>query len=283
MSNRSEPAAVTPGLLVEWGLPDPGDSKKARGRACVVGGSARSPGAVLLAGEAALRVGAGLATLFVPAEVAPGLAVAFPEAGVVAWTDGLRDGLPGAAAGELGRAQAVLVGPGFDDAEETEARLRTVAAAADVPMLLDAFALGILPRLDRGVLPRELVLTPNREEAAILLGEQEEEADADAVREIARRFDAVVCCYGVIAAPDGAAWRVHGGGPGLGSSGSGDVRSGAITGLLARGVEPVRAAVWGTWLHTRAGNRLAAQRGLGFLARELAAELPVALREIVAP
>ena len=34
---------VTPELLREWGLPDPGDSKKSRGRVMVVGGSAARP------------------------------------------------------------------------------------------------------------------------------------------------------------------------------------------------------------------------------------------------
>ena len=64
MSSRSE--EVTPALLRGWGLPDPGDSKKSRGRVMVVGGSRRSPGAVMLSGEAALRVGAGRVGLVVP-------------------------------------------------------------------------------------------------------------------------------------------------------------------------------------------------------------------------
>ena len=42
------PEEVTLALLREWGLPDPGGSKKSRGQVVVVGGSPRSPGAVLL-------------------------------------------------------------------------------------------------------------------------------------------------------------------------------------------------------------------------------------------
>ena len=64
MSSPSED--VTPELLRAWGLPDPGDSKKSRGRVIVVGGSRRTPGAAVLAGEAALRVGAGRLGLVVP-------------------------------------------------------------------------------------------------------------------------------------------------------------------------------------------------------------------------
>ena len=52
MSNPSDAPEVTPALLREWGLPDPGSSKNSRGRLIVVGGSKTSPGAVVLAGEA---------------------------------------------------------------------------------------------------------------------------------------------------------------------------------------------------------------------------------------
>ena len=67
---------------------------------------------------------------------------------------------------------------------------------------------------------------------------------------------------------------------GLGTSGSGDVLAGVIGGLLARGASPTTAAIWGVFLHGRAGGRLSASVGtLGFLARELLAEIPQALME----
>ena len=51
--------------------------------------------------------------------------------------------------------------------------------------------------------------------------------------------------------------------------------AGLIAGLLARGADPLRAAAWGVYLHGEAGNALAASRGrVGYLARELAAEVP---------
>ena len=84
-----------------------------------------------------------------------------------------------------------------------------------------------------------------------------------------------------IAASDGRLWEDQSGGAGLGVSGSGDVRAGVTAGLLARGADPEQAAVWASHLHGRAGERLAAQVGrLGFLARELPAEIPRALAEI---
>jgi NAD(P)H-hydrate repair Nnr-like enzyme with NAD(P)H-hydrate dehydratase domain len=65
------------------------------------------------------------------------------------------------------------------------------------------------------------------------------------------------------------------GNAGLGTSGSGDTLSGVIAGLAARGAELVQASAWGVFLHGRAGDVLARKVGpLGFLARELLAEIP---------
>ena len=84
----TEPTKVTPRLLRDWSLPEPGSSKHLRGRVVLLGGSARTPGAVQLPGIAALRVGAGHLSLAVAAPASVGLAVATPEAGVagLAWT-----------------------------------------------------------------------------------------------------------------------------------------------------------------------------------------------------
>jgi hydroxyethylthiazole kinase-like uncharacterized protein yjeF len=287
MPNRTDDtddgALVTPSLLSEWGLPDPGGDKKARGNVIVVGGSRRTPGGVMLAGEASLRVGAGRLAVFVPASIDAHLGAVLPEAGIFALPDEATDPFEEAARGRLSSAGAVLVGPGFDDADETRETLLQVAATHPERLVLDAYALGILPQVDRSVLPDGLMLTPNKEELAILLDADPDGVAEDlvsAVRDAARRYRAVVTCYGVIARPDGETWRVEGGGPGLGTSGSGDVMAGAVAGFAARGADLMHAAVWGTWVHTRAGNRLTERLGLGFLARELAAELPLALREV---
>jgi NAD(P)H-hydrate repair Nnr-like enzyme with NAD(P)H-hydrate dehydratase domain len=209
---------VTAATLRRWPLPEPGSDKEARGRTLVVGGSARTPGAVLLAAEAALRSGAG------KLQVATARSVAAP---VGKHPDGLHH--------------------------------------------LDGRA----------------VLTPNLTELALTLGTDPEDIGddaADATARLAARARAVVSCGGAeswIAAPDGRAWLDQTGGVGLGVSGSGDVRAGIVTGLAARGADAAQAAVWGTYVHGRAGDRLAAQVGrLGFLARELLAEVPRVLAEI---
>jgi hydroxyethylthiazole kinase-like uncharacterized protein yjeF len=280
MSNQGE-SPVTHDLLREWGLPDPGDSKKSRGDVIIVGGSRRSPGAVFLAGEAALRVGAGRLAVVVPASIEGQLGVVMPEAAVHSLPEDASDDIGDGVRRAIESADAVLVGPGFDDPDETRETLLAVARCDVRRMVLDAYALGILPDVDRDALPDELVLSPNREEAAILLGHEPGDDEEPDLFEIARRYRAVVNCYGDIVTPDGEQWSVRAGGPGLGTSGSGDVLAGAIAGFVARGVPVSRAAVWGSWTHARAGDRLTEQTGIGFLAREIPAELTRAIAEVV--
>ena len=300
MSRRGEPDQVDDRMLREWPLPAPGGSKNARGRVVVIGGSDHSPGAAMLAGIAALRVGAGRLTLVTPPRVALPIAVAVPEAGVLALGDGGLDAARGplgdAVRSELARADAVLLGPGLDDPGLSRRLIEAVCADDGVgaPLVLDAFALGVLPQLDVA-LPRETVLSPNLEEAGILLGEDRgDPRDGDAretsdddldvaatVARIADRYGSVTTCFGEVAAPGDRAWHVEAGGPGLGTSGSGDVLAGAIAGLLARGADAARATVWATYLHASAGDRLSGRiSDVGFLARELCDELAHALATV---
>ncbi|MFF1877228.1 NAD(P)H-hydrate dehydratase [Leifsonia sp. NPDC058230] len=279
-------STVDAALLRGWPLPEPGSSKRERGDVLVVGGAARSPGAAQLAGLAALRVGAGRLTLAVGSSVASSVAVAVPECGVVPLEETTDGGILGRSllrvARELKTAGSVLVGPGLDDVREARRLLRRLPALVppDITVVLDAFALGALagrPGLGR---VRRRILTPNTDEAALLLGRDIRDLDRD-VLSIARRYSAVVSCHGRVAAPNGRLLLVRDGGPGLGTSGSGDALAGAIAGLAARGCEPLQAAAWGTFLHAAAGESLAREVApLGFLAGEIVQRLPFELAAV---
>ena len=291
---ESTPQTVTPLMLRDWSLPSPGASKYDRGQIVVVGGDKRSPGAALLAAEASLRVGAGRLTVAIAESVAITAAVALPESGVVLLPETASGHIDGSrldeAADDLGKADAVLVGPGLDDAEQAAVLVAGLpeVVGEDAVVLLDAYALAALPDSpSRDALSGRLVLTPNLGEAASLLGQDDpldagsdDQLDA-ATLEIARRYGAVVSCQARVAHPDGRLWRIGTGHGGLGTSGSGDVLAGAIAGLSARGASREQAAVWATHAHAAAGDRLAVAVGpLGFLARELLEELPRVLVEI---
>lgn len=244
----------------------------------VVAGSREVPGAARLAAEAALRAGAGKLQVATHAAVAPMLGLLVPEAMVVALPE------PGGDLGRLleqaSRCDGLLIGPGLDEGEATVALTRALAGAAEeAGVVLDAAALAAAPNLTGRRSPP--VLTPHAGEMASLLDRPREAIEADpeqTAREAAERFGCVVALKGVvthIAAPDGQALVHRDGHIGLGCSGSGDVLAGIVTGLLARGAEPVQAICWGVYLHGQAGARLGERVGaLGYLARELPAEVP---------
>jgi hydroxyethylthiazole kinase-like uncharacterized protein yjeF len=285
----SDPDLITPELLRDWPLPDPAGSKKTRGQVVVIGGAARTPGGVALAGLAALRVGAGHVQLALAGSVAPALAATFPEAGVIPLPERQSGTVRGSAAAAtcaeaVATADAVLVGPGLDDADEAAALLHDLLphVGDDVALVLDAYALGVLPGLRDALRARAVrpVLTPNAEELGRLLGHEVDPRQED-VLAAAMRYESCVTAQATIADPDGPSWRVPSGHPGLATAGSGDVLAGLVVGLLARSAEPAQAACWGTYLHSVAGERLAsAVGGVGFLARELVDQVPPVLAEL---
>ena len=103
----------------------------------------------------------------------------------------------------------------------------------------------------------------------------------NAGRRCAEHYQCLVLVKGAqshVVRDNGEVWKYPGGGPGLGVSGSGDVLAGIVGGLLARGAEPLTALLWAVWLHGEAGRSLAGKVGkLGFLAREIPAEVPALL------
>jgi hydroxyethylthiazole kinase-like uncharacterized protein yjeF len=131
------------------------------------------------------------------------------------------------------------------------------------------------------------VLTPHAGEMAGMLDADKEDVLRDAqqtAQRAARRLRAIVALKGAetfISAPDGETYCNRTGNVGLATSGSGDTLSGIISGLLARGASPLQSAVWGVYVHGRAGDQLARRVGpLGFLARELLAEVPHLMSEL---
>ena len=289
----SEPVLVTSGTLHDWPLPEPGSDKEARGRVVVVGGSRGTPGAVLLAGEAALRAGGGKLQLATAESACTAIAVAVPESMVIP--------LPETSEGRIGTAAAdpvveasdgadvVLLGPGLLGVDDSVALIEGILPRLDTTVVIDALASAYVTAHPDGLrhLGGRCVLTVNPTELARILDRDEDEVSIDplkAARDAAELVQAVVLCGGsekAVATPDGAAWLVQVGGPGLGVSGSGDTQSGIVAGLLARGAMPAQAAVWGAFLHGRAGELLAVSVGaVGFLAREIPSLVPALLAEL---
>ena len=261
--------------------------------AMIIGGAAEVPGALLLAGVAALRVGAGKLQLAGPRSVAPSLGVALPEARVFSLPesgDGFLDRRCGSRAADCAHgADAILIGPGMLNDDAIRGFMdELIRKIADKQIVIDAAALTAL-RGGRYRFTEEtrVVLTPNIAEMARITGETRVALETDphgAAITVARDFNAVVVLKGAetyIATPYGEVFRYAEGEVGLATSGSGDILAGTIVGLLARGATLDQAAVWAVYLHGAAGNRLKRRIGpIGFLARELADEIPQLLNTL---
>jgi NAD(P)H-hydrate epimerase len=237
------------------------------GTALIAAGSASYTGAAWLAGQAAYRVGAGLVTLAVPAPLHAALAGGFPEATWVLLPE--QGGFIAARADaalrpHLGKATALLVGPGFGLEPMTAEFLARLLSSTDAglpPMVVDADGLKLLRQIPDWArrLPSPAVLTPHPGEMSVLTGLPKEQIQADRLGLAGRcsqEWGHVVVLKGaftIIAAPDGAAAIIPVATPALARAGTGDVLAGLIAGLRAQGVQAFEAAVAGAWIHAYAG------------------------------
>lgn len=260
--------------------------KDSKGRILVIAGSREVPGAALLAATAAMRAGAGKLRILTGESVAPQLGIAMPEAMVMGLPEDEQGALLPAALARIAdgatKMDSVVAGPGMSRAKVC-ADIARCLLQSQASLALDAALLHSLEpaQAGRSTTP---VLLPHAGELASLLDCEEEEIEREPIRcgqRAAERYRALVLVKGVtshVVTQSGETWTYEGGAPGLGVSGSGDVLAGIVGGLLARGAEPLTALLWAVWLHGEAGARLAHKIGpVGFLAREIAGEIPALL------
>jgi NAD(P)H-hydrate epimerase len=270
------------------------DAHKGRfGHLLVVAGSLGKTGAAVLAGRAALRSGVGLCTIAAPASQQPIVAGQAPEY--------MTEAMPETAARSLSleakervldlarRMDAVALGPGLSLDPETQELARTLIREVERPLVVDADALsalaGHLDLLRHAAGPR--ALTPHPGEMARMLGIGIDAVQADRLevtRAFSREYGVALALKGagtVIGGPDGRIAVNPTGNPGLAKGGSGDVLTGIVGALLARGLEPVAALEAGCYLHGLAGDLAAGERGeVAMIAGDVIETLPGALRAL---
>jgi NAD(P)H-hydrate epimerase len=284
-------ASVPPMLaLVEaidvrgWISPREPDANKWSAGLLVVGGSGGMTGAPLFVSHAAMRVGAGIVWCGVPGSEAAARASgtevvvrALPEG-----HDGTLCALPDDVLDALPRFRAVAVGPGLGTAGATRDAVRDLVGRVESALVLDADGLNAFAG-DAGALHARrgpTVVTPHEGEYARLLGEPVGDDRVAAARRLAAATGAIALLKGpgtVVADPGGRAVVEPVGDAALATAGSGDVLTGIIAGLLARGVEPFAAAVAGAFLHGRAAARAG---HTGLVAGDLVAALPRTLEDL---
>lgn len=247
----------------EWMVVEDGDAmlpvrpreahKWSAGSVAVVGGSRGIVGAAVMAGRAALEFGAGSAAVVVPGAVQAQAAAMDPGLLTVGIGTGERHDDPSAVLTATGRFDVLALGPGLG--EGTEEFVSEIVARWDRPLVLDADALttASVDAITKRTAPT--VLTPHAGEFERLAGEA---AIPSAAVGLARKTGAVVLLKGSPTFVMGEErWVVTSGGPELASIGTGDVLTGMVAALIARGMPPEEATRAAAHLHGRAGAGIA--------------------------
>jgi ADP-dependent NAD(P)H-hydrate dehydratase / NAD(P)H-hydrate epimerase len=263
--------------------------KRASGVVLVVAGSREMCGAPRLIARAAARVGAGLVTLAVPegslAVVSEALSEptfrALPETEVGSVSP---EALP-VVLEAAERADAIALGPGLSTHPRTMELVRELVRVSPIPIVLDADGLTAFTGDARALRDAgsDTVLTPHAGEFARLAGPDGPDPAHDpmaSVRWLAAACGCTTLLKGsrtLVAEPGGLVTVNPTGSPILATAGSGDVLTGMISGLLARGSSPAEAARAGAYLHGLAGTVAGRERGEGTVAGDLIEAIPAAV------
>ena len=264
---------------------DPWGHKGTFGKILLLCGSLGFTGAAYLAAMGALRTGAGLTFLGVPESIYAIEAVKLNEPVVFPLPDRegklSRDAIPQILE-RLPAMDAVLIGPGLGQSEDTFLVVKSVLENADCPVVLDADGINLLSAHRDIVRGRTspTVITPHDGEFGRLGGIIGEDRMA-AAREMARDLGCVLLLKGhETCITDGVTDYINTtGNPGMAVGGSGDVLAGIIVSLLGQHIPPLEAAAAGAWLHGAAGDLCARELGqYGMLPTDMVQTLPRLLK-----
>lgn len=267
--------------------------KGSYGKAKVIAGSTGMAGAAILTCKAALRSGLGLLRLYIPESLNHIVKTSVPEVITVPLQE-MRKGVIGithitSVIEDAADSNVFIIGPGCGVTSELSEIVKRSLQTVECPMVLDADALNVLAK-DLSVLQERkapVILTPHLGEMARLSGKTIEEIEHHPIFtavEFAKEHGVYMVLKSartVVATPEGKVYVNLNGNSGMATAGSGDVLTGIITGLLAQGIEPLKAALTGVYIHGRTGDAVAEEKGEhGLLAGDLVEKLPYVIKEM---
>ena len=226
------------------------------GHALIMAGSKGKTGAAVLAAKACLRSGCGLTTVHCPADSLKIIQTAATEA--MSTIDENLDYI--SMIPDLSPFSAIAFGPGCGQNKATATSLKLLIQESKAPLLIDADGLNILStnKTWLAFLPENTILTPHPGEFKRLFGESKNDFNRlEKAIELAVKYKFIIVlkgAYTAIVSPIGQVFFNCSGNPGMAKGGSGDVLTGLIAGLLARGIPALNAALIGVYLHGLAGD-----------------------------
>ncbi len=233
------------------------------GHALLIAGSYCMAGAAILAARACMRAGVGKVTVNTPRRNIAILQTAVPEAVL---QTGNEETIFSEAV-DTDDFDALGIGPGLGQSEQTAIALISQLRRTQCPIVVDADALNILAnhRAWMQQLPQGIIMTPHPKELDRLEGHSADSYERlNKARNLAQRIKGYIVLkgrYTAICLPNGHILFNPTGNAGMATAGSGDVLTGIITGLLARGYKQQEACMVGVYLHGLAGDLAAAELG----------------------
>ena len=254
------------------------------GHALLLAGCHGMAGAAILAARACLRAGSGKVTVRTARRNNDIMQISVPEA--IVSTDKedhhISEALP------MEDYDAVGIGPGIGTNEHTAIAIITQIRRSQVPIVLDADALNILAshRAWLQQLPPGVIMTPHPKEMERMAGNRfsnsyERLCKAQDMAEQLKAYILLKGKYTALCTPDGNIIFNSTGNAGMATAGCGDVLTGIITGLLARGYQKGDACLLGMYLHGLAGDLAARELGKeSLMASDIIAFLPKAFNRL---
>ncbi|MFK7814332.1 MAG: NAD(P)H-hydrate dehydratase, partial [Maribacter sp.] len=224
------------------------------GHGLIIGGSKGKIGAVSLASKACLKSGAGLVTAYIPECGYVSMQTALPEVMV------LTGGEDEISKIEFDIVPSVIgIGVGLGTNDDTVKAFSDFLGKNKTPLVIDADGLNILSKSKTLLkkLPSQTILTPHPKELEGLVGKWKDDFDKlKKTKALSRKFDCIVVIKGAhsITIYGNKGYVNTTGNPGMATAGSGDALTGIISGLITQGYEPLKATIFGVYLHGKAGD-----------------------------
>lgn len=253
------------------------------GNALMIAGSYGMAGAAILAARACLRSGVGKVTVHTPRRNNDIMQVAVPEAIIKQDKEETIFSEPV----ETMDYDVLGIGPGLGQSEQSAVALIAQMRRAQCPTVVDADALNMLGshRAWLQQLQKGTILTPHPKEFDRMMGHSSDSYERLAkARDMAERQGVYIILKGhhsALCTPSGTVYFNSTGNAGMATAGSGDVLTGILTALLARGYTQEEACLLGMYLHGSAGDIAARKKGMeSLIASDIIDCLPEAFMKL---
>tara|TARA_S200000501_G_scaffold5420_1_gene4716 strand:- start:143 stop:1636 length:1494 start_codon:yes stop_codon:yes gene_type:complete len=231
------------------------DHKGDNGHHLLVAGSKGKMGASILAAKGSLRSGVGKLSILTPKSGIQILQTSLPESMIE-----LNNG-DNCLSGYYDLSyDTISLGPGIGTSNETTQFIFSLLSKTESQMVIDADAINILATHPKWIkkLPQNTIITPHPKEFERLVGSwKNDQEKMERLSQFSQKNQLICVLKGAhtaIAFPNGTFWFNSTGNPGMAKAGSGDVLTGIIGGLLAKGYPPKVAALLGVYAHGRSGD-----------------------------